>query len=174
VKARLHFYILRWQVDGCEVCNRSTGELDTVTVNNGRFVGRCSCSEQPEAPWTRCPHQEAVLRRFLDRTFAALFTRWKKANPGRIRRLPNQRADDPDEPDPNFEIYPLPKRRYEVRDRRRPEAHVLDVSARRWVGKCDCGLPGELPLFMCPHRLALRAYLLNLPCNRRRELPWPF
>ena len=54
VKAKLRFYILRWQVDGCEVCNRSTGELHTVSVNNGRSVGRCSCSEQPQPPWIRC------------------------------------------------------------------------------------------------------------------------
>jgi len=170
VKARVHFYILQWQVDGCEVCNRSTGELHTVGVSNGRFVGRCSCSEQPEAPWSRCPHQETVLRCLMDRTFDALFARWKRANPGRLRRLPNQKADDLDEEDPNFEIYPLPRRRYEVRDRHKPEAHVLDVSARRFVGRCDCGIRGELPLFMCPHRLALRAYLLNLPCNRPRPI----
>jgi len=174
VKARLRFYVLRWQVNGCEVCNRSAGELHTVSVNNGRSVGRCSCSEQAEAPWIRCLHQEAVLRRLMDKTFDELFARWKKANPGRIRRLPNQMADDLDEEDPNFEIFPLRGRRFEVRDRHKPEAHVLDVSARRFVGRCDCGLPGELPLFMCPHRLALRAYLVNRPCNRRRELPWPF
>jgi len=106
----------------------------------------------------------------MDRTFDALFARWKRANPGRLRRLPNQKADDLDEEDPNFEIYPLPRRRYEVRDRHKPEAHVLDVSARRFVGRCDCGSRGELPLFMCPHRLALRAYLLNLPCNRPRPI----
>jgi len=175
VKPTSGLYFLRWQSDGCELCNRRTGELNTVLVSNGRLVGRCDCMERPPEPWVRCDHQDAVLRRLMDKNLAASFARWRRANPWLVRTLAKRRGEDLDEEDPNFEINPLSGHRYEVRDRRKPEAHVLHVSAGHFVGRCDCGIRGGLPLFMCPHRLALRAYLVNRRYSSCHEIRyWRF